>query len=81
MVRSILDWKDQEILVEVRQGTTATHETRGIHVVMDCNPHFVTLTRVSDKRIVTHPLPAIELKMNDGKPNPPGMLMLLLSAY
>jgi hypothetical protein len=80
-VRLILDWKGQEILVDVRKGTLATPDMHGTHVVMDCNEHFVTLLRTRDKRIVTHPLSEVELKMNDGKPNPPGMLMLLLSGY
>jgi hypothetical protein len=77
--RLILEWKDRKVtvrLVRINIGRGMFTEG-GEHTVIGCNSHFVTLFQHQYDRTVTHPLSAIDLKMDDEK----SQLMLLLTPY
>jgi hypothetical protein len=74
-VKMILDWKDRVV------GLTGPNNRRlwqGQHKVINCNQFFVTLQSEGSTTKWTHPLAAIELKLNDTyTPNPSQLLLLL----
>ena len=79
-VRLILESKNKKVTVRIvpKTGLGAGMFTEGgEHTVVTCNSHFVTLYQHQYKRTITHPLSAIDLKMDDEK----NQLMLLLVPY
>jgi hypothetical protein len=77
-VRVIAERIGQTVLVQPQNAGAGMWASAGPHKVLDCNEHWVTLEALATNRVVSHPLSFIELKLNDGKPYPPGELCLLV---